>query len=433
MSPRIGHWLVGRLSNGERVLTALAPALLLVAYVGVAALVYWARWSRRGPFRDEEMASRAAGGLASQSLRHFFAWLMRPFWTQLARVRFPPNAITSLSFAFALGAGLGTAAGRFALGGWLFVVAGALDFLDGRVARSTGRSTPGGAALDSVLDRYVESAFIAGLAWYYRQDWVLAACLLALTGSLLVPYVRARGESLGVSLADVGFMQRPERVLLLGAGTALSPILEVVLAPTDPHPPHRLAIAALLLLGVSSHATALYRLHRLVRALGGGRRPRVGQPLRGVLTQVLATLADFAVASSLLYLAREHLAEASSPLVDHAPAATVAGCIVGAFVSFILARVWAFDGSGAWLPQARRYMFVSAATALLNAGGVALLLALNAPFVVAWWLTRAIIFATWSYPLQRDFVFVPALGLRPERNIASPPRRVVATAARGAR
>jgi phosphatidylglycerophosphate synthase/putative flippase GtrA len=424
MSLDVGHWLVGRLSNGERVLTALAPALLLAVYLGLAALVYWVRGVQRGPFRDEEMAQRAAGGLASQGVRQFFAWTMRPCWTLLARVRFPPNAITSLSFAFALGAGLGVAAGRFALGGWLFVVAGALDFLDGRVARSTGRSTLGGAALDSVLDRYVESALIVGLAWYYRHDWVLVACLLALTGSLLVPYVRARGESLGVSLADVGFMQRPERVLLLGAGTALSPILEVVLSPADPHPPHRLAIGALLLLGVMSHATALHRLHRLVRALGGGRRPNVGQPLRGVLAQALATLADFAVASALVYLL-------SAP--DHAPAATAAGCVVGALVSFILARVWAFGGRGAWLPQVPKYMFVSAATALLNAGGVALLLALNAPFVLAWCLTRVVVFATWSYPLQRDFVFVPALDPAPERKVPSAPGHVVATAGRGAR
>ncbi len=428
MSLDIGQWLAGRLSNGERILTALAPALLLVASFGVAALVYWARGLRHAPFRDEEMASRAAGGLANQSIRHFFAWTMRPFWTLLARVRFPPNAITSLSFAFALGAGLGVAAGRFALGGWLFMVAGALDFLDGRVARSTGRSTLGGAALDSVLDRYVESALIVGLAWYYRHDWVLAACLLALTGSLLVPYVRARGESLGVSLADVGFMQRPERVLLLGAGTALSPILEVVLSPADPHPPHRLAIGALLVLGVMSHVTALHRLHRLVRALGGGRRSSVGQPLRGALTQALATLADFAVASALVYVVGGNVSS-----LDHAPAATAAGCGVGALVSFILARVWAFEGSGAWLPQAQKYVFVSAATALLNAGGVALLLALNAPFIVAWWLTRVIVFLTWSYPLQRDFVFVPALDPRSERNSTSPRSQVVATAARGAR
>ncbi len=409
MTENIGHWFVGRLSGMERVFSAAGPALLLIAYFGLAALAYYARRWWRGPFHDEEMDQRASGGL-SLGLRHFFAWTMRPWWTGLARVGFPPNAITSLSFAFALAAGLGAAAGRFALGGWLFVMAGALDFLDGRVARSTGRSTLGGAALDSVLDRYVESALIAGLAWYYRHDWVLVPCLLALTGSLLVPYVRARGESLGVSLKDVGFMQRPERVLLLGAGTALSPIVEVFAAPLDPHPPHRLAIATVVILAITSHATVLQRLYQLIRALGGDRAPSLAQPLRVATTTALATVADFAVASALVYTLREHAA-----------VATVAGCMVGALVSFVLARIWAFESGGAWLPQIGRYAFVSIGTAALNGGGVALLAMLNAPFLLAWWLTRAIVFATWSYPLQRDFVFTGAAHISAEAPVASRP------------
>jgi putative flippase GtrA len=120
----------------------------------------------------------------------------------------------------------------------------------------------------------------------------------------------------------------------------------------------------------------------------------VGQPLKVAALQAVATLADFAVASAIVYVLRGH------PSV-----ATVAGCVVGAAVSFVSTRVWAFDSNGAWLPQAGRYAFVSAGTAALNGGGVALLATLNAPFWLAWSLTRAIVFATWSYPLQRDFVF----------------------------
>src|SRR5262245_2217957 len=260
MNLDFGHWLDGRLSGLERILGAAGPVLLLLPLLGLAAIAYQALRLWRGPFRDEEMVLRTSGGFASRGVKHFFAWTMRPWWTLLARIGFPPNAITSLSFALALAAAVSVAAGRFALGGWLFVVAGALDFLDGRVARTTGRTSASGAALDSILDRYVESALIVGLAWYYRDSWVLVACLFALIGSLLVPYVRARGESLGVRMADVGFMQRSERVLLLGAGTALSPIIEVVLSPTDRHPAHRLAILALVVLAVTSHATALQRL-----------------------------------------------------------------------------------------------------------------------------------------------------------------------------
>jgi len=389
-----GHWLAGRLSGVERILGAAWPVLLLLAYFGGAAIAYQVLRLWRGPFLDEEMVQRQGGGFASRGVKHFFAWTMRPLWRAFARFGFPPNAITSLSFAFALAAAVGTAAGRFALGGWLFVMAGVLDFVDGRVARTTGRASQGGAALDSVLDRYVESALLGGLAWYYRHEWVLIACLLALTGSMLVPYVRARGESLGVSLKEVGFMQRPERVLLLGAGTALSPILEVLIAPDDPHPPHRLAIAMLVLLAITSHATALQRLYELLRALGGAERHSVGQPLRVAALQGLATLTDFAVASAIVYVLRAHPS-----------AGTIAGCLVGAGVSFVSTRWWGFDSHGAWLPQAGRYAFVSAGTAALNGGGVALLATLNAPFWLGWALTRAIVFATWSYPLQRDFVF----------------------------
>ncbi|HEX6276605.1 MAG TPA: CDP-alcohol phosphatidyltransferase family protein [Polyangiaceae bacterium] len=395
MSTDLAHWLFGRLSGSERVWSAIAPALFLLAYFAVAAVAYGVRRSLKGPFHDEEMEHRGQGGLTTAGLRHFFAWTMRPFWTVLARVRFPPNAITSLSFAIAFGAGVGVAAGRFALGGWLFIVAGALDFLDGRVARSTGRTSPTGAALDSILDRYVESALIVGLAWYYRDSWVLVACLLALTGSLLVPYVRARGESLGVRMADVGFMQRPERVLLLGIGTAMSPIVEVVLAPDVPHPPHRLAIVALVVLAITSHATALQRLHGLVRLLGGTTETGIGRPVRAAVSNGVATLVDFMIAAGLVYL-----------MAGHPSLSTAVGCIAGAAVSFVLSRVWAFSAGGAWAPQITRYIVVSAATAGLNAGGVALLSTLGLPFVVAWCIARGVLFATWSYPLQRDFVFV---------------------------
>jgi phosphatidylglycerophosphate synthase/putative flippase GtrA len=412
MTPETSHWLAGQLSSVERVVSAAGPVLLLLTYFGVAGVVYEIRQFRRAPFLDEELQRRAGGALGSRGIGHFFAWTMRPWWRLLAHAAFPPNAITSLSLVFALGAGLAAAAGRFALGGWLYVLAGMLDFLDGRVARSTGRTTLGGAVLDSVLDRYVESALIAGLAWYYRHSWVLLACLLALTGSLLVPYVRARAESLGVPQTRVGFMQRPERVALLGVGTALSPILEVLLAPGEPHPPHRLAIVAMVVLGVTSHATALQRLYQLVRTLGGGAAPNLAQPVnleqpvRVAVSNALATLADFALASSLAYGLRMY------PAV-----ATALGCIFGAIVSFLVTRVWAFESGGAWLPQLWRYAGVSLATAALNGGGVALLLSLNAPFLLAWWFTRVVLFVGWSYPLQRDFVFAVPPVLRSEATV----------------
>jgi hypothetical protein len=89
---------------------AIAPAIFLLVFFALAGVAYGARRLVRGPFHDEEMDDRGQGGLTTAGLRHFFAWTMRPLWTVLARIRFPPNAITSLSFAFALGAGVSAAA-----------------------------------------------------------------------------------------------------------------------------------------------------------------------------------------------------------------------------------------------------------------------------------------------------------------------------------
>lgn len=411
MKAWVAAWAAGRLTGAERVVSALAPLVLLLAVVLGGACVYAWQNRRRGHFHDAEMDTRGVGGLTTPGLRQFFAWLMEPLWKPLARSRFPADLITMLSTALALGAGLGVAGGRFALGGWLYLAAGLLDFIDGRVARATGGASPAGAALDSVLDRYVESAFLMGLCWYYRDGWVLGVALVALVGSLLVPYVRARGESLGVEMKDAGFMQRPERVAALGVGVALSPVLEVFLAPTELHPPHRLAIGALAVLAVTSQITALQRLVTLRAALRGERRsrPSLARPAKSALSNGFATVVDAAVAGALYYLASKH------PAV-----ATALGCAAGALVSFTLSRVWAFEAKGGpVVSQVARYAFGSVSTLALNAGGVVLMTELGLPFLTAWLFTRAVVFATWSYPVQRDFVFSEAWVAAPARR----PRR----------
>src|ERR1041384_5295681 len=175
-----------RLPARELVLSIL-PGVSVAAVLLITLGAYSVRTVLFGRFHDMEMDSRGIGGLTSARARHFFAWTMRPLWRGLAVAKVPPNALTTLAFTVAVAAGVAAAVGRFALGGWLFLGAGALDFLDGRVARETGRATRSGAVLDSVVDRYCECAFLSGLAWYYRGSWVLAVTLLSLTGSLLVP------------------------------------------------------------------------------------------------------------------------------------------------------------------------------------------------------------------------------------------------------
>src|SRR5512143_1505598 len=112
------------------------------------------------------------------------------------------------------------------LGGCLVLLGGLCDAIDGSLARNAGKATRFGALLDSSVDRYAEFIMLFGIGGYFlmTQDYVNSAVtFMALCGSFMVSYTRARAESLGLS-AKVGVMQRPERIVFLGAGALIHPI-----------------------------------------------------------------------------------------------------------------------------------------------------------------------------------------------------------------
>ena len=113
--------------------------------------------------------------------------------------------------------------GDFSYVGWAGVVilfAGLFDMLDGQVARLGKMTSRFGALLDSVLDRYSELINLFGICYYLILQGYFFSSLfgfIALIGSMMVSYIRARAEGLGIE-CKVGFMQRPERVILISAG-----------------------------------------------------------------------------------------------------------------------------------------------------------------------------------------------------------------------
>ncbi|MFP2896976.1 GtrA family protein [Corallococcus sp. 4LFB] len=390
--------LSGDLSPSARIWTALAPALLAIAYFLVGLVLFCIRCAIKGIPRDAETLTRGKSVLVGFFLRHYFFWVIQPLWRVLLRSGLPANALSMLSGLLGVSSGVAVAAGRFALGGWLFLLAGVLDVMDGRVARTRKEANPAGAALDSVLDRYVDSAMLMGLAWYYRDTWVLLPALGALLGSSLVPYVRAKGEGLGVSVRD-GAMQRLERVLFLGVGTALSPILEALFWPEQKHPMHWLAVAGLVFVAILSNVTAVSRFRTLVRALTPKKpaQPRSGVALFGfnAAAGAIATAVDFVAVLGMVEWG------GISPVW-----ATVAGCVLGGVVNYSINRVITFRSNGAVAPQLARYTLVSSTSALLNAGGVALLtLHPQLAYTLGWWVVRGVVYFAWNLPLQRDYVF----------------------------
>ena len=148
------------------------------------------------------------------------SYVERPVAGALAKMGVSPNMVT---FAGLVGAGISAwliSEGMLWVGGIVMLFAGVLDLFDGALARSTGQDSPFGALLDSVVDRVSEIVVLLGLLLYYAQADSLPGIVLvylAVGGSVMVSYLRARSEGLGID-CKVGVMTRPERVAALGFG-----------------------------------------------------------------------------------------------------------------------------------------------------------------------------------------------------------------------
>jgi soluble lytic murein transglycosylase len=175
-----------------------------------------------------------------------------PFGRVLFRLRLRPNHLTLFGFVVSLGAAGAFVDGRTRLAGVLLFLAGLFDFFDGSLARASGQVTPFGAFLDSVIDRYSDIVVLLGIVVLFAgmpHTRGAVVAMAGLVGSVMVSYTKARAESIGIA-CNVGFMERPERMICLIAGAVLD-----LLEP------------ALWVLAVLSNVTALQRIVFTRRAI----------------------------------------------------------------------------------------------------------------------------------------------------------------------
>src|SRR6267378_4531699 len=149
----------------------------------------------------------------------------------LARTRVTPNALTTAGVSLCLAAAVVAYFEDhdellfYWLGAFVFVVGSILDILDGALARAGGKTTPFGSFLDSTTDRVGEGAMLAAIGLVFARagnDVAVFFTIVAVAGSFLVPYVRAKAEALGLR-GDVGLGSRAERVVVITAGLVLAP------------------------------------------------------------------------------------------------------------------------------------------------------------------------------------------------------------------
>ncbi len=225
----------------------------------------------RGIARTPVDGPSAAGGpLIGPRVRAWYRGLMEPFEATLAGLGVTPDTLTYAQLMVSVLAGGAFGTGCLFLAGWLTILAGTLDILDGGLARRAGVASPRGALVDSVADRWAEFATFVGLGALFRNDgWMLFVVALAAFASQMVSYVRARAEGLGVEMT-VGQAQRPERYVLLGFGAWVSSVTGHLLCPLLGYQSHAVLALALVVLAAVSTWTALERGRHAASALRGG-------------------------------------------------------------------------------------------------------------------------------------------------------------------
>jgi CDP-diacylglycerol--glycerol-3-phosphate 3-phosphatidyltransferase/archaetidylinositol phosphate synthase len=181
-------------------------------------------------------------------LRAKYEAVMQPIGLAVARSGLNPNEISSLSLVVGILAGVAYAYRAPILGAAGLLVSGAVDMLDGAVARATGSVTRFGAVYDPVLDRYAEFAVLFGIGFGGLAAW--AWVLFALFGMVMASYTRARAESAGgLETCGVGIAERQEKIILLVVGSFLQPLFGLAMP------------LSVLIVGILSHITVVQRLH----------------------------------------------------------------------------------------------------------------------------------------------------------------------------
>jgi CDP-diacylglycerol--glycerol-3-phosphate 3-phosphatidyltransferase len=175
-------------------------------------------------------------------------WAARGAGLFLVRRRVSPDALTLTSLVITIGSAPLAATGHYLLAGCVFMFGAAFDALDGIVARARGLASQAGEVLDAIIDRYSDAAPLIGLAIHFRaSSWALLVVLGALFGSMMVSYVRAKHEAIGLELPG-WVMRRPERIAYLGGGLILGPLVAMADLPGITAPRVVLGFVALVAL-----------------------------------------------------------------------------------------------------------------------------------------------------------------------------------------
>jgi phosphatidylglycerophosphate synthase len=204
--------------------TDILVSKVLLFSAAALVFIYMIRVRLKGRIRYERVERQGGSPLLSKSVMEMGYWAIQPFSRLAIRWGISANAISYLAVLLGALCGVMLAQGHFGIAAVIGILGGAMDALDGIVARATGTMNYAGKVLDSALDRYVEFFLFVGLIVFYHSfPWVLGLVCAALLASFMVSYTTALSEITEVALPR-GSMQRTERLAYLLFGITLTPL-----------------------------------------------------------------------------------------------------------------------------------------------------------------------------------------------------------------
>lgn len=272
------------MNYSDSIYYSLLPLIITIESMAMLFTYFAVTWHKRE--LSQETLSRLHKSFIGIFLIEFWYWITGPALSFFKLIRLTPNRITSISIFLSFVTGAIYSTGHFSAAGWMLVISGTLDMLDGRLARETGTVTKAGAFFDSCSDRYSDSFVFIGIAIYFLSksfsaadghfilsvtDYSSIIIIMALMiGTAAMSYVKARGEAAGVTTKS-GLMQRPERIMMLSLYSVLDPFIRIILGTYNINQDYCL-IFLLIIMAILINFSAVVRMVDIFRLIRNSER-----------------------------------------------------------------------------------------------------------------------------------------------------------------
>lgn len=231
---------------------------LVISIILLTSYFYFLFFQKNKHKGDKEL-DKYPSILVGRATKEWWLWLTKPLENYFVRKKFDPDTLSLLGFAITSFSFVGYSFGWFVVGGWCVLLGGTLDVFDGKAARRNNTMTRTGEFLDSNLDRLSDAMTFLGLLNYYANSLFFYTAFIAFVGSFMTSYTKARAEAMGISIMNMGMMQRPERIVWIGVPSVMSPLFAAAANSVIPVSSTWLASVGVTVVAIMSSYTAYQR------------------------------------------------------------------------------------------------------------------------------------------------------------------------------